>query len=266
MVADTSAARLEGTWARHAVAHVEALRSIDPSWGSTWYEVADGIAMLQGPGLYVNRALALGLLRPVAPAILDALERASATIGVAPSVDVVPATDVDLVAALAARGYAPSSRVSVMTRPIDEPVVDAEPSIVIHPISPHELPLWQEVSVAAWEHTTASARRAGDVYAAAAHAIGEHLMLAADAESGRPLGCASLIVREGLASLGGMSTLPAERGRGVQRALVAERLRSAAAAGCDLAAVSAVVGGASERNLLRLGFQHRYVKTTWTRA
>ena len=62
-----------------------------------------------------------------------------------------------------------------------------------------------------------------------------------------------------------MSTLPAERGRGVQRTLVAERLRLAAIAGCDLATVTAVLGGASERNLLRLGFQRRYVKTTWTR-
>ena len=153
-----------------------------------------------------------------------------------------------------------------MTWPIDAPAIEADPAIEARPIAADELPLWQDVSSAAWEHTTPAARRASDTYAAAAHATdGERLMLAVEADTGRPLGCASLIVRDGLATLGGMSTLPTERGRGVQRALVAERLRLAAVAGCDLATVTAVLGGPSERNLLRLGFQRQYVKTTWTR-
>ncbi len=265
-MADAGTARLERTAARHLAAHADALRSIDATWGSNWFELADGIVVLQGPGLYVNRALALGLVGSVGPADLDELERSSAATGVPASVDVVPAADADLVSLLTARGYASSGAVSVMTRPIDEPVVEPDPSIAVRPISPDELPLWQDVSFDAWEHATPAARRASDVYAAAAHATdGERLMLAVEASSGRPLGCASLIVRDGIASLGGMSTLPAERGRGVQRTLVAERLRRASAAGCDLAMVSAVVGGASERNLLRLGFEHRYVKSTWTR-
>lgn len=265
-MADAGAVRLERTGARHAAAHAESLRSIDPRWGSSWFELADGIVVLQGPGLYVNRALTLGLVGVVAAADVDELERAASAAGVPASVDVVPGTDTDLVALLTARAYAPSGEVSVMTRSIDEPVVDSDPSIAVRPIAPDELSLWQEVSFAAWERTTPAARRASDVYAAAASATdGECLMLAFDAETERPLGCAGLIVRDGLASLGGMSTLPAERGRGVQRALVAERLRRASAAGCDLAMVTAVVGGPSERNLLRLGFQRQYVKTTWTR-
>lgn len=265
-MADPSAARLEGTWARHAVAHASALRAADPSWGTTWFDLADGLVVLQGRGLYVNRALALGLTTDVVAGELDELERASDAAGVAATVDVVPATDPGLVSLLTARGYAPSGQVSVMTRRIDEPALEVDPSIVVRPIAPDELSRWQEVSFAAWEHTSPDARRASDAYAAAAHATeSERLMLAFDGNSGRPLGCASLIVRESLATLGGMSTLPAERGRGVQRALVAERLRLATAAGCDLAAVSAVVSGASERNLLRLGFDHQYVKTTWTR-
>ena len=265
-MADAGTERLERTGARHLAAHADALRSNDASWGSRSFELADGLVVLQGNGLYVNRALALGLTADVGEAELDELERASAAAGVPASVDVVPATHADLVSMLTARGYAPSGDVSVMTWPIDAPAIEADPAIAVRPIAPDELPRWQDVSFAAWEHTTPAARRASDIYAAAAHATdGERLMLALDADTGRPLGCASLIVRDGLATLGGMSTLPAERGRGVQRTLVAERLRLAAIAGCDLATVTAVLGGASERNLLRLGFQRRYVKTTWTR-
>jgi len=265
-VADDGTARLERTAARHLAAHADSLREIDASWGSRSFELADGFVVLQGAGLYVNRALALALVGTVGPAEVDELERVSAAAGVPASVDVVPATHADLVSLLTARGYAPSGEVSVMTRPIDAPAIEADPAIAVRPIASDELPHWQDVSYAAWEHSTPDARRASDVYAAAAHATdGERLMLALDAETGRPLGCASLIVRDGLATLGGMSTLPAERGRGVQRALVAERLRLATVAGCDLATVTAVVGGASERNLLRLGFVQQYVKTTWTR-
>ncbi|MCX6521608.1 MAG: hypothetical protein NTZ21_13180 [Actinobacteria bacterium] len=265
-MADAGTARLERTAARHLAAHADSLHAIDASWGSRSFELADGLVVLQGTGLYVNRALALGLVDAVGPADVDELERASAAAGVPASVDVVPATDADLVSLLTARGYAPSGEVSVMTWPIDAPTIEADPAIEVHPIAPDELPRWQDVSSAAWEHTTPAARRASDAYVAAAHATdGERLMLALDADTGRPLGCASLIVRDGLATLGGMSTLPADRGRGVQRALVAERLRLAAVAKCDLATVTAVLGGPSERNLLRLGFQRQYVKATWTR-
>ena len=186
----------------------------------------------------------------------------------APSVDVVPATDAELVGRLTDRGFAQAGSVSVMSMALDatSPTVTGSADVVVRPVADGDLSMWQGVSVDAWGHASPAARRASDAYAAAAHSTdGERLMLAFDAHDGRPLGCATLIVREGLATLGGMSTLPAERGRGVQRSLVAERLRLAAAAGCELAASSAVTGGASERNLLRLGFTHQYTKTTWTR-
>jgi GNAT superfamily N-acetyltransferase len=55
-----------------------------------------------------------------------------------------------------------------------------------------------------------------------------------------------------------MSTLPAFRRRGVQRACLAARLDLARAAGCDLAVTSATPGGESARNIERAGFQCVY--------
>ena len=94
---------------------------------------------------------------------------------------------------------------------------------------------------------------------------GERFTLVRHAGSGRPLGCASLTIRDGLATLGGMSTLPEVRGQGIQTALIRHRLRVAAASGCDLATSTAVPGDVSERNLLRQGFRCVFTVETWVR-
>jgi GNAT superfamily N-acetyltransferase len=91
------------------------------------------------------------------------------------------------------------------------------------------------------------------------------MVIAYDRNDGRPLGCASMTIRDRVATTGGMSTLPAERGRGVQAALIRFRLHLAAERGCAIGATTAVTGGASERNLQRHGFRPRFEITTWTR-
>jgi GNAT superfamily N-acetyltransferase len=264
---DVSAARLEGTWARHAVAHAEVLIASDPSWGTRWFPLADGYVVLQGAGLYVNRALAVGLRESVAPADLVDLEDAASEMGLPAAIDLGPQTFDDLRSQLHAVGYAPSGETRVMTMVCEHTaLVATDSAITVREVASDELPLWQRACRDGWGHDTPQRQRASDAYAAAAQRTpGERLLLAFDALDGRPIGCASLAVRDGLATLGGMSTLPTERRRGVQRALVAERLRLAHEAGCDVAATSAVAGGPSERNLLRLGFEHRYTKSSWVR-
>ena len=94
---------------------------------------------------------------------------------------------------------------------------------------------------------------------------GPGFLLARDAADGRPLGCASVTIRDGLATLGAMATRPSERRRGVQAALIAHRLRIAAEAGCDLAVSSTIPANASERNLTRAGFRPLYETVTLAR-
>jgi hypothetical protein len=66
------------------------------------------------------------------------------------------------------------------------------------------------------------------------------------------------------AVLAAAGTLPALRGRGCQAALVLRRLSDAAAAGCDLVAVEATPGSASQRNLERLGLRLAVTRVLWT--
>jgi GNAT superfamily N-acetyltransferase len=206
--------------------------------------------------LFVNRGLAVGLEQPVAEADLDLLEQRSRSIGVMPTLEVSPGAHPTVGALCTRRGYVTVSSTSVLALRL--PHVDTEPPVSdvrVTEVGAERLSLWQELAAQGWSRLTRERRRASDAWVAAASRVeGEVVFIARDVEDSRPLGCASLTIRDGLAVLGGMSTLPAERGRGVQTALIRERLATAVAQGCDLATTTVAPDGASERNVVRLGF------------
>ncbi len=72
---------------------------------------------------------------------------------------------------------------------------------------------------------------------------------------GRPVGNGSLHVSAKTGWLRGATVSPEARGRGIQRALVAARVRAAIDAGCDLVGASAEPGSVSARNLERMGMR-----------
>ena len=61
-------------------------------------------------------------------------------------------------------------------------------------------------------------------------------------------------------------TVPAVRRRGLQTALLEERMRYAFNHGCDLAMMVALPGSDSQRNAERRGFQIAYTRTKWQLA
>jgi ribosomal protein S18 acetylase RimI-like enzyme len=73
-------------------------------------------------------------------------------------------------------------------------------------------------------------------------------------------GGAAMRIDDGLAQLCGASTLPAFRRRGVQTRLLLERLRLAAAVGCDLALVTTQPGSRSQANAIKGGFERLYTR------
>lgn len=82
---------------------------------------------------------------------------------------------------------------------------------------------------------------------------------------GEIAGGATLSMRDGVAGLFGSSTLPAFRRRGVQTALLRERLKRAANAGCDLAACLTQPGSGSQRNVMREKFTVLYTRAKFER-
>jgi len=77
---------------------------------------------------------------------------------------------------------------------------------------------------------------------------------------GTVAGGAGMRIAEGVAQLSGAATLPQHRRRGVQTALLGERLAAAAQAGCDIAVVTTEPGSKSQANAHRQGFELLYVR------
>ncbi len=261
--------RISRIWAHNATAHAVVLAGQDPSWGTETFELAGGCVVLCGPGLYVNRALAVGFERPVTAVDFDLLEERSAVVGVPPSIELVPTADHSIAEHAGARGYAIQRLLTTHIRSLAGTTTSlpVDPTIVIERADDDNLlGVWQDVAAEGFAVGSGEVRRASDAFAKAAAVVdGPGFVLARDATDGRPLGCASVTIRDELATLGAMTTLTSERRRGVQAALITHRLRLAADVGCDLAASSTVPANASERNLERAGFRPLYETITLAR-
>ncbi len=268
-VTDTSLTRLLRIWADDAVAFARVLAQEDPSLGAEHFALAGGRAVLCGPGMYVNRVLAAGLGPAMTDADLDLLEQRCAIVGVRPEVEVSRLTHPATVGRLAARGYLAGDVVVALARQLADvdDLPPGDPTLSVERADGDLLPMWQETSALGWGHATEERRRASDAFARAAAVVdGEHLVVVRDADDRRAVACASMSIRDGVATLGGMSTVPGERGRGIQSALIAHRLRAAASAGCDLAASTTAPDSGSERNMRRLGFRRCCSLVTWSRS
>ncbi|HWO30733.1 MAG TPA: GNAT family N-acetyltransferase, partial [Candidatus Acidoferrum sp.] len=97
-------------------------------------------------------------------------------------------------------------------------------------------------------------------------ALGSNVQCYLARVDGAVAGGATLALREGVAGLFGASTLPVFRNRGVQTALLKERLVRAVAGKCDLAVCIAQPGSISQRNVTRRGFSVLYTRVKFERA
>ncbi|CAM3680573.1 GNAT family N-acetyltransferase [Deinococcus frigens] len=102
-----------------------------------------------------------------------------------------------------------------------------------------------------------------EIMAVVANAPGTQLFVA-DMDAA-PAATAALSITEGVAAFHGTATLPEFQGRGLQTALLADRLNVAAQAGADLASVFVTPGTGSERNVERAGFRLVGARLTLTR-
>jgi GNAT superfamily N-acetyltransferase len=87
---------------------------------------------------------------------------------------------------------------------------------------------------------------------------------------GEAQGCAAMLIDEGIAEFGVAATLEAARGRGCQTALLHQRIRDAAEAGCHTLFVETGERvsdrpSASYRNILKAGFEEAYLRPNWQR-
>ena len=220
--------------------------------------IGSGCAVFAGKGSPLTHACGLGLAGPVSDAEIERMEEFFFSQGANSSVEVNPLADATLREALDRRGYRLSEFENVLVRVLELPPEGGSysPPVQVSRCLPQQQDLWALL--------TARGFFDRDEVTAEELAIGSMLFHASQcflaAVDGIPAGTAAMAIFSGAATCFADSTIPAMRGRGVQAALIRERLRDAGGRGCDLATACTAPGTQSQRNYERQGFQVAYTK------
>lgn len=234
--------------------------------------VAGGVASFAEAGSPFNKVAGLGFDGVPSPATLDEIERAYAALAAPVQVDLACLADPAIGALLTGRGYQLilfDNVLGLVLRGGPERVTP--PGVEVRTSAEEEFEAWLDIVLDgfACPDTPGVPRHAElprEVIAGAgrdfAAAGGIRYIALRD---GVIAGAARLSMAEGVAQLAGATTAPAHRRRGVQTALLSARLADAAAAGCDIAAVTTLPGSKSQQNVQRQGFDLLYTRAILVR-
>jgi GNAT superfamily N-acetyltransferase len=255
--------RIESSSARVTMATASAFIDRTAGGGARAVAFAGGTLAAFGPGRYVNRAVGVSL-DDLDDDQLDELEAFFTTAGVPPSLEVASWAPPTLLVRLATRGYSVSWFRNVYVAALEDRPQPAHPAMTIDEVTDGTLEEWLAVLRIGNDMTTPDAAAISDEWARASHGVAGATDYLAYVD-GAVAGCGSLIPESGIGWLGGATTAPAHRRRGVQGALVRRRMAAAYELGCDLAVVTAVPSGDSARNVARLGFTLAYCQAVLTK-
>ncbi|MEK6703379.1 MAG: GNAT family N-acetyltransferase [Planctomycetota bacterium] len=238
-----------------------AAREADPKSPATSIDVAGGKAMILGPGSPFNSVKGMGLHGPVTPADLDTVETFFASHGGGViTVDVCPLADPSLWTLLGERGYRLAEFENVLVRPIrpsdrDQPET---PGVTVTEATQGEGELYARTLGLGFSDGAEPPEWMMELGRNALR-IRETTRFLARLD-GHIVGASGLRILDGMVAFLGTAVLPEARGRGVQTAIIRERLRRAAEMGCDLAKVDVKPGLGSHRNFERHGFSIAYTR------
>jgi len=234
-------------------------------------ELAGGIAVFVQEGCPFNKVAGLGFDGVPGSESLDELEAAFAARSAAIRVEVSTLADPGVARRLTSRGYELVGFENVLGLDLTgraSPADTAHSDIVITRAAADEGATWLDVVTTGFLHpdvfdgppSTESFMREEleRVFSDMLNATGMERYLAR--RGGVIAGGGSLMIADGVALLSGAATLPDHRKRGVQSALLSERLRIAADHGCDIAVVTTEPASKSQANVQRAGFSLLYAR------
>jgi GNAT superfamily N-acetyltransferase len=244
------ARRLEMAHAWRGVWYVRAQSVLHPEYQCRVEEIAGGVALYAGPGSPLNCAVGLGLHGPVSQAELERIEQFFHNCNTPTKLDICPLADESLFELVKHGGYHLEGFLNVLACSLTDDVAPAKQSeIQITRAKPEEAELWIRTTAQGFTEVDDPPQR--DL----ANAVCFFAWI-----DGQPAGGGAMFIHQGAVELGGASTRPAFRKRGVQTALLQARLRVARNMGCDLAMVLTEPGSDSQRNIQRAGFELAYTK------
>lgn len=256
------AQRLETAEVSATTAYVDARRSLYPATDATWAVLDEVHAVFDGASSPLTQTFGLGAFERPSEELLDELESFFSARGVATAHEVCSFADPSTWGTLSARGYSPIEASTVLVRPTSEPPSIESSHVSARRISPADGPIWCRVMTAGLTSESPElASAVQDLSPLMTQAEGSHCFLAE--LEGEPIAAGIVVIKNGVAVLGGASTIPTARRRGAQRALLQARLDYAHRVGVELAMVVAAPGSGSQRNAERQGFRPAYVRSKW---
>ena len=254
--------RLERAEGFACVQHAEVRRLLYPASRADWMQCGGAFAVFNGVNSPVTQTFGLGIFEELTDETLDTIESFFAAHRAPVFHEVSPFAGAEAFAMLCARGYRPVELSNVVFQEVTEAARADASNVTVRVAGPNEAKLWCEISTRGWSHDHPEFAdmmpELGEATAAREHTV----CFIAEFE-GTPGAAGALCLHEGVALFGGSATVPELRRRGLQSALLRERMRYAYEHGCDLAMMAAMPGSDSQRNAERAGFHIAYTRTKW---
>jgi GNAT superfamily N-acetyltransferase len=225
-------------------------------------ECAGAYAVFDGVDSPLTQSFGLGIFENLSPAALDVIERFFFDRGAAVLHEVSPLAGVTTLDLLCARNYRPIEISNVLYRRVENSPVEDHRNISVRVVGPEESRLWSSISARGWAHEHPELLDFLLQIGAIATGREESLCFLGEID-GTPGAAGVLCIHDGVALFGGSATVPELRRRGLQAALLQERMRYAFDHGCDIAMMVAEAGSDSQRNAERKGFRIAYTRTKW---
>ena len=254
--------RLERAEGHACAQYAGARRRLFPDCGSEWMECSGAFVVYDGGDSPVTQSFGLGLAEPLSAAVLDRVERFFLERGAPVQLEISPFVGAAAMELLCNRRYRPIEISSVLYRSLEPARSQLPANVRVRAISHQEAGLWNEVSTQGWVHDYPEFQEFFAQNAAVITAR-EHSHCFLAEIDGKPGAAGALCLHEGVALLAGAATVPELRRRGLQAALLEERMHFAFDRGCDLAMMVATAGSNSQRNAERQEFRIAYTRVKW---
>lgn len=229
---------------------------------AAWIEHDGTVAVFNGVDSPITQSFGLGLFAELTPESLDVIERFFLGHGAQPVHEVSPFAGVAALDLLCQRNYRPIELSNVLYRPVEQPGASPSGPITVRVAEEDECEAWTEVNVKGWSHDHPELMEFVRHAAKISFTRADTIPFLAKWE-GTPGAAGVLCLHKGVALFGGSATIPELRRRGLQTALLHDRMRYAFEQECDLAMMVAEVGSSSQRNAERRGFRIAYTRTKW---
>jgi GNAT superfamily N-acetyltransferase len=236
--------------------------------GAIILPISGGVSVFAGPRSPMNKVIGLGFDIPLDVHALAEIENRWREREEPVRIELSTLTDPAIAGELSDRGYRLRGFENVLARRLNDlldPTVFRDISINL--VGQDDVNAWFDVAVDSFTNMDGTGSVADNALSREelARSLGDLLGGMAYSRylariDGVPVGEAALQVDDRLALLAGSGTLPAYRGRGVQKALVQRRLHDARDAGCDFAVVVTAPGSRSQDNVTRRGFELLYAR------